>query len=137
MAEHDASEITYSLDNSTGTPTDITQYVLDCAGILVQRAQDDNWTPLGSAIEMKGLVAIDMIDDIKMTLKYDSALRTILSGAGATARGTIRTFLVTLYSGGPHRSIELGITRDDPVIAGSAKTRISLEGVNTGALTEA
>jgi hypothetical protein len=136
VAEHDSSEVTYQLDNPAGTLTAITQYVLDGPGILVSRGTDDDWTPLGATTQIKGIVAIDIVDDVDMTLKMDSALRTILSAAAASCRGAIRTFTITLYSGGPTKSIELGITRDDYVIAGGKKTRIHLQGVNTGAITE-
>jgi hypothetical protein len=131
MAEYDSSDVIYELDNSGGSLTDITEHVLVPPEIRVKRATDDDWTPLGADVEIKGVVGIDVVDNPTMTLKYNDTTKAF------AARGDVRSLEVTLYSGGPSISIEYGITQWHPKVDQMKKTRIEVEGVNTGAITEA
>lgn len=131
MAEYDSSDVKYELDAAGGSLTDITEHVLVPPEIRVKRATDDDWTPLGSDVEIKGVVGVDVVDNPAMTLKYNETTKAF------AARGDVRTLKVTLYSGGPSISIEYGITMWHPKVDQMKKTRIEVEGVNTGAITEA
>lgn len=131
MAEHDSTEVIYELDASGGSLTDISDHVLVPPDIEIKRVTDDDWTAVGDAVEIKGVVSRDAIGDLSMTLKYNSTT------AAFAARGDVRTIKKTLYSGGPSVSIEVAITKWHPKIDGGKKTRIEVEMVNTGAITEA
>ena len=130
MAEFDSSDIKIEIDNTGGTLVDLTTYVLDAPGIMVKRATDDDWTPLGAVLQRKGIVAIDIVDDFEWTFKLDD-VATTGPWAVLNARGSTRTVKVT-YGGSITRSIEAGIVGCDPVIENGKKQRIKAAFVNVG-----
>ena len=134
MAEFDSSDFKVEFDNAAGALQDITQYILEWEGIMVQAGVDEDWTPLGAVLSRKGIVGIDFIDDIEMTLKFDD---TAATGPWAlfNARGDDDRELKVTYDGATaaiHRLIIVGIVQCDPVIVNGKKTRIKVKLVNTG-----
>ena len=134
MGEFDSKDIKVEFDNAAGALQDITQYLLDFPGIMVQAGVDDAWTPLGAVVERKGIVGIDIVDDIDMTLKFDDVATT---GPWAlfNARGDDDRELKVTYDGATaaiFRLIVVGIVKCDPVIENGKKTRIAVRLVNTG-----
>jgi hypothetical protein len=131
MAEHDNTEVVWEFDDNANALQDISAAVLSVDGFDVARKTDDDWTALGDSAERKGLVAQDVVSDVTLVTKWDTAWWTLFN-----ARGSIRTLKRTLFAGGPTRAIEAGIVSCDPVVENGKKHRIRVQLVNTGDITE-
>lgn len=131
MAEFDSSDVKVEFDNAGGTLVDVTEYVLDFPGIMVQRGVDDAWSPLGAVLERKGITAIDIVDDPELTLKCDDAATT--GPVALFVRGAVDRELQVTYGGAIVRLITTGVVSSDPVIENGKMTRLKVRLVNTGA----
>lgn len=132
MAEHDNTEVVWEFDNAADALQDISAVVLGVEGFDVALKTDDDWTGMGQSAEVKGLVSQAVVADVTLTVKWDTTWWTLFN-----ARGSTRTFKRTLFAGGPTRAIEAGIVACDPVVENGKKTRIRVQLVNTGDITEA
>ena len=107
MAKYSSADLVVMVDNSGGTPTDMSAYVTD-PGDFERYIATEETTPIGSANETNASAGVSGVKDIKLGGFYDD---TVTTGPHVifNALGETRTLTVT-WGGAKTSSVETIIT---------------------------
>ena len=137
MAKYGPSSVTIQVDDSGGTPRDLSANILTINGFKVNSILEDS-NGFGVSWRESLAVGIRFVDDIVLGGFYDDAtndVHAVLSGVAATVGQATRTFQLT-YGGGLSSSVECNIMDYARNPAREGLTRFEATLKATGAVTE-
>jgi len=134
MAKYGSDDITVEVDNSSGTPVDITAYVNSINGVDIEAITEDT-TVFGDSWQENAYVGVKKANSIQFKGFYDD---TADSGPDAVlnALGDTRTVTIT-YGNSKSSSVEAIIAKYVRTPGVSKLTEFECDLTPTGAVTEA
>jgi hypothetical protein len=139
VAKYASPSVVIEIDDSGGTPVDISQHVLEMNGIEIETLLEEGQT-FGDSWFESFAVGIRKLADITLSGFYDDTALTgpdVLLNAVFTAPTTTTRTLKVTYGGGKSTAVEVIIYKYKrlPVRNGMTKYEVMLR--PTGAVTEA